>query len=48
MENKMGRSCSTYWNEVNAYRILVEKSKGKKPLGKPKCRWEDNIKLALT
>jgi hypothetical protein len=28
-----------------AYRILVLKSEGKKPLGRPKSRWEDNIRL---
>jgi hypothetical protein len=31
----------------NAYRILVGKPEGKKPLGKPKRRWEDNIKINL-
>jgi transposase len=25
----------------NAYRILVGKSEGKRPLGRPRCRWED-------
>jgi hypothetical protein len=29
----------------NAYRILVGKPEGKKPLGRPRCRWEDNIKM---
>jgi hypothetical protein len=28
----------------NAYRILVEKSKGKRPLGRPKCRWLGNLR----
>ena len=27
-----------------AYRVLVEKPEGRRPLGKRKCRWEDNIK----
>jgi hypothetical protein len=31
----------------NAYRILVGKPEGKKPLGRPKRRWVDNIKLDL-
>jgi hypothetical protein len=31
----------------NAYRILVGKPEGKRPLGRPKCRWEDNIKMDL-
>jgi len=29
------------------YRVLVEKSEGKKPLGRTKRRWKDNIKLGL-
>jgi hypothetical protein len=31
----------------NAYRILVEKLEGKRPLGRPRCRWVDNIKIGL-
>jgi hypothetical protein len=29
------------------YRVLVGKSKGKRPLGRPRRRWEDNIKMDL-
>ena len=29
------------------YRILVWKSEGKNPLGRPRRRWEDNIKMDL-
>jgi hypothetical protein len=29
------------------YRVLVGKPKGKRLLGRPRCRWEDNIKLDL-
>jgi hypothetical protein len=29
------------------YRVLVGRSEGKRPLGKPRRRWEDNIKLDL-
>ena len=29
------------------YRVLVGKSEGKRPLGRPRHRWEDNIKLDL-
>jgi len=29
------------------YRILVGKSKGKRPLGRPRHRWKDNIKMDL-
>jgi hypothetical protein len=31
----------------NEYRLLVGKPQGKRPLGKPKCRWIDNIKMDL-
>jgi hypothetical protein len=31
----------------NAFRILVGKSEGKIPLGRPRCRWVDNIKIDL-
>jgi hypothetical protein len=29
------------------YRILVERTEGKRPLGRPRRRWEDNIKMNL-
>ena len=29
------------------YRVLVGKPEGKRPLGRPRHRWEDNIKMAL-
>jgi hypothetical protein len=29
------------------YRVLVGKQEGKRPLGIPRCRWEDNIKMDL-
>jgi hypothetical protein len=31
--------------EADAYRILVENLEGKKLLGRPRRRWEDNIKM---
>jgi hypothetical protein len=31
----------------NTYRILVGKPEGKEPLGRPRCRWADNIKVDL-
>jgi hypothetical protein len=31
----------------NAYRILVGRPEGNRPLGRPRHRWEDNIKLDL-
>jgi len=31
----------------NVYRVLVRKPEGKTPLGRPRHRWEDNIKMDL-
>ena len=31
----------------NAYRVLVGKPEEKRPLGRPRRRWEDNIKMDL-
>jgi hypothetical protein len=31
----------------NVYRLLVEKPDGKRPLGRPRRRWIDNIKMDL-
>ena len=33
--------------ERGVYRVLVGKSGGKRPLGRPRRRWEDNIKMDL-
>jgi hypothetical protein len=29
------------------YKVSVWKPEGKRPLGRPRCRWEDNIKMDL-
>jgi hypothetical protein len=29
----------------NAYRCVTEKPEGKRPLGRPRHRWEDNIRI---
>jgi hypothetical protein len=31
----------------NVYSLLVGKPEGKRPLGRPRCRWMDNIKMDL-
>jgi hypothetical protein len=31
----------------DVYRVLVGKPQGKRPLGRPRCRGEDNIKMDL-
>jgi hypothetical protein len=33
--------------ERGVHRVLVGKPEGKRPLGRPRCRWEDNIKMDL-
>jgi hypothetical protein len=43
----MGRVCSTNVENRKAYRILVGKPDGKRPLGRPRRRWVDNIKMDL-
>jgi hypothetical protein len=32
---------------INAYNNLDGKSERKRPLGKPSCKWEDNIRMYL-
>jgi hypothetical protein len=44
----MSGECSTNGVKRNAYRILVGKPKGRRPLGRPRHRWEDNIRMDLT
>jgi hypothetical protein len=35
------------WEKMNAYRILVENPEEKKPLGRPRRRWVEYIKIDL-
>jgi hypothetical protein len=45
----MGGTCSSVGGEERrgVYRVLVWKPEGKRPLGRPRLRWEDNIKADL-
>jgi hypothetical protein len=47
MEDEMGRECRMNGEKRNAYRVLVGKPEGKRPLGRPRRRWEDNIRMDL-
>jgi hypothetical protein len=43
----MDRAYSTNGEKRNARRILVGKPEGKRPLGRPRRKWVDNIKMDL-
>jgi hypothetical protein len=43
----MGRARSTRRENRNAYMILVGKSEVKRPQGRPRRRWEDNVKMMV-
>jgi hypothetical protein len=42
----MGRECRAH-REKSAYRVLMGKPEGRRPQGRPKHRWVDNIKVDL-
>jgi len=44
MKNEMGWACGMYGERKGAYRVLMGKPEGKRPLGRPKYRWEYNTK----
>jgi hypothetical protein len=46
-EDEMDGPCSTNGEKRNAYRLLVGKPEGKRPLGRPRRRWVDNIRMDL-
>jgi hypothetical protein len=43
----MGRACSISEESKSAYRVLVGTLGEKKPLGRYRRKWEDNIKMDL-
>jgi hypothetical protein len=46
-KNEMGGACSAYGERRGVYRDLVGKREGKRRVGRPRVRWEDNIKMDL-
>jgi hypothetical protein len=46
-KNEMGGACNTDGNGRGVYRILVGKPEGKRPMWRPRRRWEYNIKMDL-
>jgi hypothetical protein len=43
----VGGTCGTNGGKRNVYRLLIGKPEGKRPLGRPRRRWIDNIKMDL-
>jgi hypothetical protein len=43
----MGRACGTHGKEKILCKVLVGKPKGKRPLRRPRRRWEDGIRMDL-
>jgi hypothetical protein len=46
-KKEMSGACSSDWGGERRVRGLVGKPEEKRPLGIPKCKWEDNIKTDL-
>jgi hypothetical protein len=46
-EDEVNRACRTNGDKRNAYRILVGRAEGKRPLRRPRRTWENNIKMDL-
>jgi hypothetical protein len=44
---EMGGLCSSDVEGRGVYTVLVGKPEGKRPLGRPRCKWEDNIKMDI-
>jgi hypothetical protein len=45
--NEMDVECSACGEGRGVYRVLVGNPEGKRPLGRPRLRWEDNIKINI-
>jgi hypothetical protein len=43
----MGEACSTYVEKIRFLWCFGRKPEGKGPLGRPRRRWEENIKMGL-
>ena len=46
-QNEMGGACGVYGEGRTVHRVLVGKPEGKRPLGRPRSRWDDNIRMHL-
>ena len=43
----MGWACGAYGCGEGVYRVLMRKPEGRRPLGRPRRRWVDNIRIDL-
>jgi hypothetical protein len=41
----MGGASSAHGELISSHKILVRKPEGKSLLGRPRCRWEDSIRM---
>ena len=46
-KNEVGGACGAHGEGRGVQRVLVGKPDRKRPLGRPRRRWEDNIKMDL-
>jgi hypothetical protein len=46
-KNEMGGACSSDGEGRGVYRVLVGKPERKRPMGRPRRRWEDDIMMDL-
>jgi len=43
----MGGACGAYGGGERVHRVLMGIPEGRRSLGRPRCRWEDNIKTEI-
>jgi hypothetical protein len=48
MKEEVGWTCGTHGGGKRCLQDLVGRPEGKRPLGRPRSSWEDNIRLDLT
>jgi hypothetical protein len=47
IKDEVGGTCGTNGEKRNVYRLLERKPEGKRPLGRPRPRWIDTIKMGI-
>jgi hypothetical protein len=46
-DDERGKGRGTYGGKRDTYSVLVGKTEGRRPLGTPRSRWKNNIKIGL-